>query len=183
MKKLILIILFHNFLVVVSLGQSISSLEYFFNTDPGVGQGTVLNVDSNNGELVQSFDIPTTGLSQGFHSFYIRALNENESWGLYDRSIIYIMQPTELSVIDNAEYFFDLDPGVGNGTLLNINSDNDNETHFSFNIPTEELQKGFHSFYIRVRDDKNNWSFYDRSIFYLAEPRMLAEITEAEYFF
>lgn len=70
------------------MAQSITSTEYFFNTDPGVGSGIALAVNTNSGQLIQSYSISTSGLSEGFHSLYIRTKNDDGNWSLYPRQVI-----------------------------------------------------------------------------------------------
>lgn len=64
------------FCVGVTLAQSdISSLEYFFDTDPGIGNGVSIDIDPDVELLNQNFNIPTTGLSQGTHRLFMRFVN------------------------------------------------------------------------------------------------------------
>ena len=136
----------------------------FFNTDPGVGNGTSIAVNSNSGQLTQVFSIPTASLSEGFHSFYLRTQDNDGSWSLYDRQIIYIkdfdLSPDEVS---SAEYFIDNDPGVGNGTSI-VFGDASQSTQV-LNIDSTGLADGDHLFYVRVQDTNGDWSIYDMSLF------------------
>ncbi|MDC6366659.1 MULTISPECIES: T9SS type A sorting domain-containing protein [Flavobacteriaceae] len=164
--------------------QNISSAEFFFDNDPGIGNGTALSVNANTGQLTQTFSIPTTGLSEGFHSFYVRTQSSSGSWGLYDRVSFYIVSLASLDQpINAAEYFFDSDPGVGNGTSLALNS-NSGTLEQSFVIPTTSLSNGFHGFYIRTRNTDGNWSLYDQKVIFVDDFALLDEpITAAEYFY
>lgn len=145
----------------LSSSQSIVSAEYFFDDDPGVGNGTILSVNTNMGELSQSYSIPTTGLSNGFHSLYIRTLNNGDKWSLYDRHIVYIKEPAHFgSNIISAEYFIDSDPGSGNGIPISVDS-----TVQQIVFSTSGLSDGDHLFYIRVLNQEGQWSFYDYALF------------------
>ncbi len=165
--------------------QSIGAAEYFIDgPDPGVGNGTALTVNGNSGSLIQEFSIPTNGLSEGFHSLYVRTRVASGNWSLYDRSVFYIAAISDVNQnIAAAEYFFDQDPGVGNGTALALDA-NTGELTQTFAIPTVGLTEGFHSFSVRTQNTDGNWSLYDRTIIYIGtfadenEP-----ITAAEYFF
>jgi len=148
----------------VSVGQSISSAEYFFDADPGTGNATSISLNSNTGQLTQSLAIPTTGLSDGFHDFYIRTRNSTGNWSHYERVIIYVTAFTNTSgSITAAEYFFNTDPGEGNGTALAVDQ-NTGQLVQSFVIPTTGMAEGTHTYYIRVQDEKGNWSVYDSAI-------------------
>ncbi len=178
MKRVLILLLFlgHYF----ASAQSITTAEYFYDTDPGVGNGTLLNVDTNSGHLLQSFTIATTGLSEGFHSLYIRTKNEEGNWGLYERSSLYIATFNTGLAISAAEYFFDSDPGVGNGTIIGVETNSGQLTQ-SYSIATTGLSEGFHSFYIRTLAGEK-WSLYDRAIIYIKDFETSSEIVSAEYF-
>lgn len=160
---------------------NISSAEYFFNSDPGMGNGNALTVNSNTGVLTQVFSIPTGGLPEGFNSFYIRAFNSENNWSLYDRQMFYLKSFQTFN-ITAAEYFFNSDPGVGNGTALSVNT-NTGELSQIFSIPTTGLSEGFHSFYLRTKDNTDGWSLYDRQIIYIKDFDITPdEVSNAEYF-
>ncbi|MCB0463633.1 MAG: T9SS type A sorting domain-containing protein [Flavobacteriaceae bacterium] len=159
MKQLVIFLL--GFLCFHGFSQSIVSVEYFFDADPGVGNGTALSVNANTGELIQSYSIPTTGLSDGFHSLYFRTLNEEGNWGFYDRYIIYLKDFAGVdSDIVSAEYFIDSDPGIGNGTSFSISTSTE-----MIAFDTDGLADGDHFFYVRVLNANGEWSFYDYALF------------------
>ncbi len=151
---------------VSEITQNIANAEYFFDQDPGLGNGTALALTGNTGTLTQAFAIPTTGLTEGLHSLYIRTQNTEGNWSLYDRALFYIAEfADENSPIDAAEYFFDgPDPGVGNGTALTLDENTGALTQ-SFALPTDGLAAGSHTVYIRVRTETGVWSLYDSASF------------------
>ncbi|MFC0604194.1 HYR domain-containing protein [Winogradskyella pulchriflava] len=168
----------------------ILSAEYFIDDDPGVGNGTELEVTSGN-TINENFSIPTVGLSEGLHVLHIRALDDNGTWGLYDRKYFYIhantgyVNPTPYNIVE-AEYFFNSDPGVGNGNTLAVTPSN--SINESFAINTTGLPGGLHVLHIRAKDGNGTWSMYERRYFFIytndgyVEPTEYL-ITEAEYFF
>lgn len=169
------------FTCYLGTSQSISSVEYFFNTDPGVGNGTALAVNSNTGALTQTFTISTSTLSEGFNNLYLRTQNSNGNWALYDRELFYLKSFNTLT-ISAAEYFFDTDPGVGNANALSVDS-NTGELTQAYTITTGSLSVGFHSFYLRTQDSDGNWSLYDRQIIYIKDFDFSSdEVISAEYF-
>lgn len=176
-------LLFTSILLLFSfccIAQSITNAEYFFNTDPGIGNGLTLTTNSNTGQLTQTFSIPTSSLADGFHSLYIRTYNSENNWSLYDRQSFYLKSFTS-SNITSAEYFFNTDPGIGSGVSITINS-NLGSLNQTFSIPTSGLSEGFNNLYIRTYNSDNNWSLYDRQSFYLKSFDSFT-ITAAEYFF
>lgn len=151
---------------VSDINQNIATAEYYFDMDPGIGNGTALTLNSNSGTVTQTFAIPTTGLGDGLHSFYIRTQNIDGSWSLYDRTIFFIGTfADENERITAAEYFFDgPDPGVGNGITLALD-DNMGSLTQSFALPTDGLTEGAHVVFIRVQTESGGWSLYDSAAF------------------
>tara|TARA_B100001146_G_scaffold225122_2_gene246689 strand:- start:18880 stop:19584 length:705 start_codon:yes stop_codon:yes gene_type:complete len=137
--------------------QNLATAEYFFNNDPGIGNGIALSLDTNSGQLTQSFSINTSSLSNGFNSLYIRIQDSNGSWSLYDRALFYINEfsflPADIII---AEYFIDNDPGVGNGISINISSNPQ-----TLSIDTEGISEGMHQFCIRIQNENGIWSLYE----------------------
>lgn len=159
---------------------SISSAEYFVDTDPGVGNGTALTVSGNS--IDADLNVATTGLSDGVHKLYVRLINGDGNWSLYDRNVFYVNPNNSNSAsIASAEYFIDTDPGVGNGTSLAVSG---NLVDEDLNVPTTGLSEGVHKLYVRLINDDGTWSIYDKNVFYVS-PTLSnsALITGAEYFF
>ena len=74
----------------LSYGQAaIDRLEYFIDTDPGVGAGIPLSVTVG-ASINESFSISTTGLSEGIHVIGIRALNTNGEWSMREFRTFYM---------------------------------------------------------------------------------------------
>lgn len=135
--------------------------EYFVDTDPGFGSGNPITitpgVDINN----VSADINTASLLQGIHRLYIRTLNAEGEWAITStRSFIvnedpfYPPAPAAPGNIIRVEYFFDTDPGFGNGTAITI-TPAVNIVDLTFPANTGSLTAGTHYLYIRSLDD---WS-------------------------
>lgn len=57
-----------------------------------------------------------------------------------------------LSGVNTAEYYYDVDPGVGQGYAMSLNGSTATATT-SLGLP-----KGSHSLYCRVQDNAGNWS-------------------------
>src|SRR5882724_8766395 len=97
-----------------SKAQQLSAAEYFFDTDPGVGNGTALTVITGD-SILFSGNIATVGLPVGFHFLYVRSKDVNNIWSLSERRLFYIAPVTTSATLVGSEYFFDTDPGIGNG--------------------------------------------------------------------
>lgn len=167
---------------VMGFAQSITQLEYFFNEDPGFGKATAVTIANNTGNIEEELNISVTNLKEGFHKLYIRAKNAKNVWSLYDYKLLYVNKKANTKTVAAAEYFFDNDPGFGNGTTIPIETNTANVTK-AFEISVSSLPSGFHKLYVRVKDDNNTWSLYDYKLLYIAKPKNNRTIIAAEYFF
>ena len=162
--------------------QNITNAEYFVDTDPGVGSGTPVTVPSPGSVVNFTVSVPTGSYGQGFHFLAVRVKDANGKWGLYDKRGFYVSNSAVNSAnITNAEYFFDTDPGVGNGTSVSVGSSSA-IVNFTAAIPTS-LSAGFHFLAIRVKDANGIWGLFDTRGFYISNSAVAApNITTAEYF-
>jgi len=138
--------------------QTISRVEYFFDTDPGFGNGIIIPITSSP-NLTQAFTIPLGTISEGFHSLYIRAKDNNGLWSLPVIIPVFVQQSAQsasVTPLTRIEYFFNTDPGRGNGISIPIASAV-NVTQ-GFTIPLGTISEGFHSLYIRAKDNNGLWS-------------------------
>ena len=118
-------------------------IEYFWNTDPGIGRGNILigNSETFNAE------IPTDTLPIGVNLLGIRALD-----GQY-------ASPTLLRMVFNAlpfgedntklEYFWDEDPGIGSATPYPIALGNAT-TVLNMSLVTSDIPAGIHTLGLRL---------------------------------
>jgi hypothetical protein len=112
--------------VAVSRTVKVVQGEYYWDIDPGVGNGiAVLALDGNFNtsiEQVLQNGINVSSLALGAHSFNVRVKGNDGSWSNVFKQTIYLEGPL-VSVsrtvrLLQAEYFWDTDPGVGNGTMI-----------------------------------------------------------------
>lgn len=166
--------------------QNLTQAEYFFDIDPGVGNATALSITAGE-EVSSTFNIPTQGLSPGFHNLFIRFRNANHQWSLAEGRVVYIMAPTEqepVTPLVESEYFFDTDPGVGNGIPIAITPGE--EVDLLTNIPTTGLNPGFHNLFFRFLNQGGQWSIAEGRTIYIKPPDDQSEppyLSDAEYFF
>jgi len=161
------------FLLSYSLlnAQTIAVAEYFFDTDPGAGNGSPLVIATPGDPVTFSSTISTAGLTGGRHHLYIRTRTSGGRWSLYEPREFFVQTP-----IATAEYFFDTDPGAGSGAPIPITTLDD----FTFNtsLPVGGLAAGRHYLYVRTKDETGAWSLYEPREFFIQAP-----IALAEYFF
>ncbi len=140
---------------------SITRIEYFIDTDPGLGLATNVTItpNTNIGNLV----IPVNPLllSPGLHTFVTRARDANGNWSLQNSTMLYkpYTPPvtTALSNIVKVEYYFDYDPGYGNGINVPITSGT-NLSNLVIPIDPYPLTVCSHNFYVRAKDANGQWS-------------------------
>ena len=90
---------------------------------------------------------------------------------IYAQNIVYL------------EYFFDTDPGFNNANSIPVTPADVIE--INTNIDIDALAVGFHSLYIRAKDENGAWSFIHRKTFYKdkipVDPDL--KLVKMEYFF
>jgi hypothetical protein len=153
---------------VIEAGQAVADQpplqrgEYFFDTDPGFGNGTAINFSSADSVNVTA-NIPVTGLAPGFHHLFVRVRNTVGKWSHYEGRLFYVIDAGQAIVDQPAllrgEYYFDTDPGFGNGTSFTFPTTD--SVNMAVNITATGLSNGIHRVYLRVRNTAGKWSHYE----------------------
>lgn len=146
-------------------GSNLSAAEYFINSDPGVGNGIPLTITS--GQIIDNtFSIPTSGLNNGLNVLHIRVKDLEDTWSLFYRDYFYIKTISDIvtTPITAAEYFFDADPGVGNGFSMPITEGFSVSETLAIPVP-EDMTDGNHYLYLRVKNMDDKWSTYIFELF------------------
>lgn len=167
--------------MTTAVNRSITKLEYFFDTDPGIGKGTIIYASPAD-TLHFSTTIPVNNLT-GFHTLIMRACDTTGIWSFSEAKGFYLFTTTNNTTnITGAEYFFDSDPGTGKGTPTPIGTSGA-VVNFIATIPAS-LSTGFHFLAIRTKDADGNWGLAETRTFYLSPAAVdLPPITAAEYFY
>jgi disulfide bond formation protein DsbB len=144
------------FLVIVSSTTTqINKAEYFFDTDPGISNGTTITYPATDSiNLISLINIPPV-LSNGFHNLYIRTQNTTGTWGMPE--IYPVIVGSQTTLINSGEYFWDTDPGFGNGTPFNFTAADSVISLQSLIAPN--LPSGTHKLFTRIRSTDGGWSF------------------------
>lgn len=163
----------------------IEQVEYFFDTDPGFGNGIGVSVSADS-LLDLTFTADLTGLSDGFHTLFLRARDENNRWSLghtkpFLKERFIFSDP--LVNVQQVEYFFDTDPGFGNGTQVSFTADSLIDLDIVADLSS--VSNGFHILFVRAYDESDNWTLSyskpfvkENAIF--GEP--LHDVQQVEYF-
>jgi PKD repeat protein len=167
----------------------VKDMEYFFDDDPGFGNGTPLTFTQMADTVYQVFSVPVNSLSEGFHDLSVRVKDSIGVWSLTMSKVFYVMPQTSITgatpKIKNVEYFFDHDPGYGNGIPLSFASFGDS-AYQVFSVPINTLGEGFHNLAVRVQDSLGLWSLVQSKVFYVMNPVNAlpsVKITALEYYF
>ena len=149
-------------------------VEYFWDTDPGVGKGMVLQTFTGNTAQVQA-ELNAGSLSTGIHLLGLRALNNGHFSATYYRQF-YVPAPAES--ITRIEYYWDKDPGVGKGKELTFTAGSVIE--LTKQLSASGLKTGMHTLYLRAVSDKHYSQTYTRQFYVPATPHKVEAI---EYWF
>ena len=166
---------------------TISNAEYFYDTDPGVGKGIAIPGIAGTDSVIASKTISTAGLTTGFHNLFVRFKYNNGQWSMQEPRIVYVIPSVtqeSLHQIIGAEYFFDTDPGKGNGVSLGAINQADSIS-LSKAISAIGISKGFHNLYVRTKDNAGVWSMPESRMAYVQSEKsvyLLSPVTKVEYF-
>ncbi|MEP7164577.1 MAG: hypothetical protein ABI741_07780 [Ferruginibacter sp.] len=163
---------------------NITKAEYYFDNDPGFGDGTDIPVSAGPDLQNINFTASLNFLSVGIHILNVRSLDANGKWSVTNQLVYYKNDPMGTATsITKAEYFFDYDPGFGYGEDIPVTPGTDLQ-NINFTAGISVLPVGIHILNVRSLDANGNWSVTNQLVYYKADPTPAAAIiTEAEYFY
>ncbi|NII27860.1 T9SS type A sorting domain-containing protein [Pseudoflavitalea sp. X16] len=165
--------------IVQPLIGQVTRLEYFIDHDPGWGNGTAINITAGN-DIQQNFTAPLTNVEVGYHTLYLRARDAQGRWSLTAWHAFYVLPPAG-NTVTGAEYFFDTDPGAGQGIALPVTGSAN--TTLNYTIPLDNLSYGFHTLFVRMRDNESHWSLTQQKLVYLDQSSDTTRIKAFDYYF
>ncbi len=180
-------------ILTAQITTEIIQAEYFFDTDPGFGSGTSIPTTPGSSTLDTEFTVDVSSLPTGVHRLYVRVQERrtdagvvSENWSLVQSRTFYLApgDPAIANSVVEAEYFFDTDPGFGSATSLGLPADLE-EFDISQILDISELEPGFHTFNLRVKDAYDSWSLTTSRPIIVASGNSIdpEPILAAEYFF
>jgi len=160
-------------------GQRIVASEYFVDADPGEGLGWLLVPDAGN-DVTLAANFPADTMTPGMHHLNLRVRSVDGMWSSPARRPFYVGRSG--SLLADAEYFWDDDPGHGNGMSLDFVDGYEAALTPSLSLP--ELAHGPHAFNLRFRSLIGEWSAPARRAIRIEpeEPAGGYAITAAEAF-
>lgn len=179
--------------IAVPVSAPVTTMEYFFDTDPGFGMGHSMVLTSG-GDVTTEQHLPVGSLSEGLHRLNLRFKDGAGNWGQTIGRTIYVIPTASLpapappSPITKAEYFLNIDPGYGNGIPLPVTA-GEEVLPTAFAVDITGLPDGLHQIYVRLQDAAGNWSLSGNHAFSLLvahvelpAPAPLRPVTMLEYF-
>lgn len=155
--------------LAVNAQPNLTAAEYFFNTDPGPGNGTPISITPGTTLDLNNINIPSTGLPIGWHTLCIRTRDANNVWGFYECRRIYIREDVVIDPIvppadiTQLEFFYNTDNGPGTGTPISITSGLNIDV-VNTNL-ANALPLGWHTVHVRAQNSYG-WGYYEsRKIF------------------
>lgn len=130
---------------------TIVELRYYIDTDPGYGNGTLIPI-TNATNLDVSRIIATSTLSAGHHVLNLRSLDSDGIWSEIESKPFFI-DAFPSGLITGVEYFYNNDPGYGNGSTFSIAPPAASIDQI-INLPTTGLTVGPHELGIRMINDE-----------------------------
>ncbi len=163
---------------------AIEALEYYIDTDPGLGEATPVTIDSGPAVTVQ-VPVDLADLSEGIHYLYLRAKDVAGQWSVHRVRPFYmtaVSASLPISSITALEYFFDTDPGQGLATAVPVAPDSSLATTFA--VDFSALTPGSHYLFTRVQDEAGVWGISRCRHFYImaAEDLIVPDVVSMEYF-
>ncbi len=144
-------------------GQGLGGAEYYWDNDPGAGNGqAVMAADGAWDDVIEGLLLETSGLpGEGAHTLGLRARNAQGSWGPTFTTVV-VIDPAIGSVpeirVTLAEYFWDDDPGGGSGIPMIAMDGNYDAALEAIMLETDELPAiGTHTLSVRSRDANAVW--------------------------
>ena len=157
------IILFYILISFTINGQNLTQAEYYWDVDPGTGNAISLAVFDGNFDaaLEDVFKNNAALPAVGNHVLGLRVKSNDGNWGVAYRKVFTVSannNTNNLCQINHAEYFWDTDPGNGNGMVMlafdgNFNTALEQLTHSTASFPTS----GLHLLNVRVKANDGNW--------------------------
>jgi len=147
-------------ITIHSFGQNINKIEFFVDTDPGIGLATNVPISPALQKQVSNltFNVPVGALAPGAHKLYIRARSDDGKWStVFEKTILGVTTLPSPAIV-KAEYFINTDPGVGLGVNIPLTAAQTSISNLNFNIPVGSLTSGTDYLYIRTKDEKGRWS-------------------------
>jgi|GEM_PF-1730770 len=144
----------------------ITSAEYFFDSDPGMGKGKPISAFAAKDSVSFSFNAPLDTLLPGFHFLFVRVKDSAGIWSMQETRNFYVQKLNKLShssPLVYMEYFIDTDPGNGKGISVPVSKGDSVTAKIAMDVSL--LPLGNHTMTIRAKDSAGIWSIAETKLF------------------
>jgi len=169
--------------------QHLVQAEYFWDVDPGFGNGTALTAQDGSFDEAIETVIATgiTAASPGLHTFGVRVNNTPNGWGSTFTTVIAVENAVSVQLpgVTAAEYFWDTDPGNGNGTaLIAFDGNYDEALERALANGVAAPSTGLHTLNVRFQDPTTVWGPVFTTVVAMENPVFLqvTGLVAAEYY-
>jgi hypothetical protein len=152
--------------------------EWFIDIDPGVGNGNIFTIGVS-GDTEIDLNIPLEDVSNGLHTLFVRAKDDNGFWGFKQQHIFFKQIGTGLSGLAKAEWYIDEDPGVNNANQITLSGDT---AIVDFNIDLSSVSNGLHTLFVRAQDGLGYWSVKQSHLFFKQQGGGVNDVAQMEYY-
>lgn len=174
---------------------NITRVEYFIDTDPGLGNATPLTITPQTNINGLSASIDLTGPGYGYHRLFVRVKDADGRWAFWENRFfsylvvpVYPSAPTAAVDINKIEYFVDANPVPGTGIDVPVTAGT-TIANQSFVVDISSLSKAAHVIYVNTRDANGRWSLTNIGLFsnasianYPSAPAAASVLQQMEYF-
>ena len=150
-----------------TLKANLAKAEYFIDTDPGMGNGKSITLPASTSAENIAFSIDMASFSNGFHSIYVRTLDDKGTWSLTNVRTIFKEENIDIASVNivKAEYYLDKDPGKGNGVSIPVDNPAVIISNIAALVPLDTFKNGPHTITARIQDERGLWSLNYTRIF------------------
>lgn len=176
--KTVTCLVFGLMIFISTKAQDITRIEYYFDTDPGFGNGIPVTFTPDS-LVTAAFIADITGITGGLHMLCIRARNEINLWSILSSRLFAAFDYSVLLDISQMEYFIDNDPGYGNGRQVIISPGNQITQLFAIDLTG--VAPGIHILAVRCKKAHNQWSQIGHYLFNAVD-LSIGDVVQMEYF-
>lgn len=166
---------------------SVTQAEYFWDNDPGTGNASLLlAADGSLNEALEEVIAQDNSITPGAHRLFLRVKGADNNWSALFTQVVQVGSAIAARDIrvQQGEFFFDSNPGEGNGTPL-LAFDGDWNAALETGIASVAAPaQGDHLLYVRVCSADGQWSNEYKTALHVGPdiPLRPLAVQAAEYF-
>lgn len=148
--------------------------EFFFDNNPGEGNGTpLLAFDGDWNDAVETGTASEPAPAVGDHLLYVRMRGADGQWSNEYKTVLHVSaaQSARPVAVQSGEYYWDTDPGAGNGLPLYAEDGAfDEALETAMRGITDELAAGPHLLGVRMLGSDGGWSAPFQQVVHVTAP-------------